>query len=177
MRRDVPRLRRHKLAAVIRRALIRGCNKEGFRICHFSIQSNHIHLVCEADHHVALARGMQGFNIRVAKGINKALARRGAVLEQRYSARHARSATQVRHTLSYVLHNARRHGARFEGADAFSSARYFDGWARPTGLPPPDPDGNKWPVAPARTELLGKRWRFIGLIDPDEMPAGGRATA
>lgn len=82
------------------------------------------------------------------------------------------TATQARNTLCYVLHNARRHGANIEGADPYSSARYFDGFSRPIALPPTsatDP-----PVAPAETTLLKSGWRYIGLIDPDEMPAGAR---
>jgi REP element-mobilizing transposase RayT len=174
VRDDVPRLRRARLATAIRRALVGGCKKDGFRICEFSVQSNHIHLVCEADNHEALARGMQGFGVRAAKAINKALGRKGSVFAERYAVTVVSSARQVRNTLCYVLHNARRHGARMEGADAFSSARYFTGWSRATELPPPDPD-ESWPVAPAQSDLLRSRWRYLGLIDPDEMPPAGRA--
>jgi REP element-mobilizing transposase RayT len=176
VRDDVPRLRRRRLAAAIRRALIGGCRKDGFRICEFSVQSNHIHLVCEADNHEALARGMQGFGVRAAKAINRALGRKGSVFAERYAATVVSSARQVRNTLCYVLHNARRHGARFAGADAFSSARYFTGWSRPTGLPPPDREEAP-PVASAQSDLLRSRWRYLGLIDPDETPPAGRASA
>jgi REP element-mobilizing transposase RayT len=169
----VPRLRRQRLAAAIRQALVGGCHKPGFRICEFSVQSNHIHLVCEADNHEALARGMQGFAVRAAKAINKVLGRKGSVFAERYAVTVVSSARQVRNTLCYVLHNARRHGARIAGADLFSSARYFTGWSRPTGLPPPEPE-HGIPAARARTDLLRSRWRYLGLIDPDEMPPGGR---
>ena len=175
VRDDVPRLRRQRLAAAIRKALVGGCRKDGFRICEFSVQSNHLHLVCEADHHEALARGMQGFGVRAAKAINKALGRKGSVFAERYAVTVVSSARQVRNTLCYVLHNARRHGARIRGADAFSSARYFTGWAKPTGLPPPDPEQAR-PVAPARSDLLRSRWRFLGLIDPDETPPAGQVS-
>jgi hypothetical protein len=117
---------------------------------------------------------MQGFGVRAAKAINKALGRKGSVFAERYAVTVVSSARQVRNTLCYVLHNARRHGARMEGADAFSSARYFTGWSRATELPPPDPD-ESWPVAPAQSDLLRSRWRYLGLIDPDEMPPAGRA--
>ena len=172
---DVPRLRRAKLAAAIRRALVGGCRKGGFRICEFSVQSNHLHLVCEADNHEALARGMQGFGVRAAKAINKALGRKGSVFAERYAVTVASSAQQVRNTLCYVLHNARRHGARIAGADLFSSARYFTGWSRPTGLPPPEAEHGV-PVAPPRTDLLRSRWRYLGLIDPDETPPAALAA-
>src|SRR5215207_1730258 len=70
MRRDVPRLRNFELCAVLRRAFVYGCKKDEFRICQFSIQRNHIHLMCEANDNTALARGIQGWAVRVARGIN-----------------------------------------------------------------------------------------------------------
>ena len=159
------------MAKVLRRTLVRCCRKAGFRVCQFSIQKDHIHLVVEADHHEALARGMQGLAISAAKRINGALGRRGSVFLERYRCTPVRNPTQMRATLVYVLHNARRHGSRRRGADPFSSARYFDGWKRATGLPPPEAER---PVAPASTPLLSRDWRFLGLIDPEDTPPAAR---
>jgi REP element-mobilizing transposase RayT len=48
--------------------------REGaFRIVHVSIQRNHVHLLVEADHKLALSRGMQSFQISAAKHINRAV--------------------------------------------------------------------------------------------------------
>jgi REP element-mobilizing transposase RayT len=176
---DVPRLRNFKLAKAIRKALCGGKYKDGFRICQFSIQRNHVHLVCEAHHHLALSRGMQGFNVRFARAVNGALDRRGTVLSERYDVTMLKTATQVRAALCYVLHNARRHGDRLRGADGYSSARYFDGWSAPTGLPPPgvseQPGADDSPVMPPLTRMLRRDWRYGGgLVYPDEMPAAGR---
>ena len=176
VRKDIPRLRTGRLAAAVRRALIGGKRKPGFRICQFSLQSNHVHLICEANHHEALSRGMQGFCIRFAKQINRKLKRRGSVLLERYAMTLLKVPKQVRHTICYVLHNSRRHGSNVTGADEFSSARYFDGWTRPTGLPPPPLKTDSWPVARAHTKLLTTRWRFCGKINPDEMPPAGQQT-
>ncbi len=145
----------------------------GFALCQFSIQKNHLHLVCEADNHVALSRGMQGLAIRAAKALNKAFGRKGSVFAERYRVTRVKTPTQMRNTLCYVLHNARRHGSRLRGVDVFSSARYFDGFSRRVSLPPPE-DERIVPVAKPRTRLLKKRWRWIGLIDPDETPPAGR---
>ena len=51
-----------------------------FRICHVSIQATHVHLLVEADDRMALARGMQGFQIACARRFNQLQlrARRGA---------------------------------------------------------------------------------------------------
>ena len=177
VRKDIPRLRTGRLAEAVRRALIGGKRKPGFRICQFSLQSNHVHLICEASHHDALARGMQGFCIRFAKQINRKLKRRGSVLLERYAMTLLKVPKQVRNVICYVLHNSRRHGSNVTGADVFSSARYFDGWIRPTGLPPPPSKSDLWPVAQARTKLLTTRWRFCGRIDPAEIPPAARQVA
>ena len=64
-------LRRFKVVPALRGAFVRACEKDSFRICHFSIQRHHIHLVCEADGAEALARGIQGFAISAARRLNR----------------------------------------------------------------------------------------------------------
>src|ERR1051326_5989394 len=84
MRSDVPRLRNFALFALLRRAFIAGCDKGAFRIVQFSVQTNHIHLICEADDNTALARGIQGWAVRIARGLNSKLGRRGTVFAARH---------------------------------------------------------------------------------------------
>jgi REP element-mobilizing transposase RayT len=43
----------------LREATIVAARREDFRIVHFSIQGNHVHLIAEADSKTALAKGMQ----------------------------------------------------------------------------------------------------------------------
>ena len=174
LRRDVPRLRNFELCAVLRRAFVYGCRRDGFRICQFSIQGNHIHLICEADSNVALARGIQGWSVRMARGLNRELGRNGQVFDDRYHLEVIKSPQQTRHALCYVLQNARRHGEwidrRYHGMDPFSSAWWFDGWKDDrwrNGLSPPE----MRTVAPAETYLLNVAWRQHGLIAIDEVPA------
>src|SRR5882724_8337989 len=62
-RKDVPRLRRFELCKFLCRAFVYACKKGEFRICQFSIQSNHVHLVCEAASATARARGIQGWAV------------------------------------------------------------------------------------------------------------------
>ena len=161
---------------MLRAALVAGSVKEGFRICQFSIQGTHIHLVTEARSNGALSRGMQGFQISAARRINRALGRSGKVFADRFHDVHLTSPRQVRAALCYVLNNARRHGERLEarwgGIDPFSSAWHFDGWADDgwrRGLSPPD---GAPPVAPAESWLLATGWRRRGLIGVEEVPAG-----
>jgi len=172
VRPSVPNLRRQCFRAV-RAALVAGKERHGFRLCHFTVQGNHLHLVCEASDQVALSRGVQGLAIRIARRVNKQTRGHGPVFAERYHERILRSPTQVRRTLAYVLNHSRRHapqGARFARGwiDPRSSAPWFDGWQ---GTPRLDEDpGPDRPVVPATTWLLTTGWRRHGLIPTDETP-------
>jgi REP element-mobilizing transposase RayT len=169
----VARLRNYELCAVLRRAFVHGCKKDAFRICQFSIQNNHIHLICEASSNDALARGIQGWKIRVARGLNKHMNTTGTVFEDRYHVEIITTPAQCRATLCYVLQNARRHELRldpsFHGMDPFSSAWWFDGWRDNRwrdGLKPPD----MRTVAEPEGWLLRVGWRYHPPIAIDEVP-------
>ncbi len=177
VRPDVARLRKFELCAVLRRAFVHGCRKDAFRICQFSIQGNHVHLICEASDNIALARGIQGWSVRVARGLNGVLGRAGQVFEDRYHLQVITTPRQTRAALCYVLQNARRHGEsidrRYGGMDPFSSSWWFDGWTDDRwrrGVPPPE----MRTVAEAETWLLRTGWRMHGLLAIDEVPAAGR---
>ena len=168
-------LRRFKVVAVLRAAFLRGCEKDGFRICQFSIQRHHIHLVCEADAAERLARGIQGFAISAARRLNRRVGRTGRVFSDRYHAAAVRSPRQMRNVLCYVLQNARRHGERLEvrfgGIDPFSSAWYFDGWGDQCWRDGVMASPHGPPVVTAESWLLTTGWRRHGLIGPREVPA------
>src|SRR5881394_1368435 len=53
-------LRRRKMYKAMREATITAAMRERFRIVHVSLQRNHVHMLVEAEHKTALARGMQG---------------------------------------------------------------------------------------------------------------------
>ncbi len=80
------------------------------RITDFSLQHGHVHLIVEAVSALALTRGMQGFCISFAKRLNKLHGRHGSVFAERYHARELRTPLEVKRCVSYVIHNARRHG-------------------------------------------------------------------
>lgn len=111
----VGNMRRRSLYKAIRNATITAALRERFRIVHVSIQRTHVHMLVEADSKLALARGMQGFQISAARYINTALAagcrrRRGPVFADRYHVEVITSPTRARHAISYVLGNWRKHG-------------------------------------------------------------------
>ena len=83
----LPSLRVGQLFARVQKALAAGQDRFGFRLVHFSVQSNHLHLIAEAANRRSLSRGLQGLNIRLARAINSELQRRGRVFADRYHAR------------------------------------------------------------------------------------------
>jgi REP element-mobilizing transposase RayT len=168
----LPSLRRKPIYRVLRRAFTAGSERFGFRLVQYSVQTNHLHLLVEARDRRALVRGMQGLAIRVAKALNRLWERGGRVFADRYHDRILRTPREVRNALAYVLHNARRHGARFLGVDPFSSGAWFDGW-RESGPATCHP-GTPPSAAAARTWLLAVGWRRHGLLSVDEIPGPSR---
>ena len=170
---EVGNVRRMDVAKWVRQTLRRSGHKPFFRIIHFTIQDNHLHVICEADDRKALGRGLQGFNSLLARRINQVKGRRGQCLADRYHVEILDNPTKVRNALSYVLNNWRRHRCdtkRF-AIDLFSSGRYFVPWIEAghvRGRPAWD-DGQN-PCAPPRTWMLREGWRKVGPISPWEVP-------
>jgi len=175
----VASLRRERAVKVVRRAIEAGGRADAFRVVHFNVQGNHLHLLCEADGATALARGMQGLNVRLARGLNAVLGRKGTLFAERYHARTLRTPREVRTVLRYVLLNARRHASeRGETLsrywlDPYSTAPWFDGWRQRIRADEPWLQAlvaRPCPAARARTWLLTAGWRLWGLLDVDDVP-------
>jgi REP element-mobilizing transposase RayT len=175
-------LRKRTVYRLLRRSMRRSGHGEYFRICHYSIQGNHLHLICEAADRDALARGVQGFASSMARRLNRERDTRGRVFSERYHAHVLRSPTEVRNALCYVLNNWRRHRVHLERpgwrVDPFSSADLFDGWSGWHGArhadgvrPPPwlDPD-EPVPTAEPRFWLLSDGWRRLGPLSIAAVP-------
>ena len=167
VKQGLPSLRGLKEFAVLRGAMVAGCKREGFRLVHFSVQSNHVHLIVEGDCRSSLSRGMQGLAVRMARALNRLWQRIGSVFADRYHDRILGSPTEVWFALRYVLCNARKHGAWTSRSrpDPMSSAPWFDGWS---GIVPEDSESA--PTPGARTWLLREGWQRIGLISLGAAP-------
>jgi REP element-mobilizing transposase RayT len=179
-------LRNRHTCDALRRALRITFRRDNFRICQISVQTGHIHLLVEADDHLALARGMQAFQISAAQHMNRAFSRRngarcrGRVFADRYHARLQRTPRQMRNSIRYVVNNWRRHREDRDlrwPHDPYSSAATFTGFATaPSRCRPPDPAANArlgppLDVSPPSTWLLRVGWlRAGGPIDPTERP-------
>jgi REP element-mobilizing transposase RayT len=100
----LPSLRTQVIFFEMRRALAR-VSRAWLRLLHFSVQSDHVHLLVEAHDKVSLSRGIGGLAIRLARSINRQLGRRGRVWADRYHARPLPTPREVRHAIVYVLTN------------------------------------------------------------------------
>lgn len=163
--------------------------KDHFQIVHFSIQSNHVHMVVEAGPSQdgpgsrgeasmtatrpknPLRAGVSGFVIAFARRLNKLLGRKGKVWDDRYHRHDLASPYEVKASLRYVLNNHLKHGHIVigdGGFDFYSSAQHFDGWSGPLfdSFGEPEP----WTKIRARTWLLSTGWKRHGLIGLAEKP-------
>ena len=167
----LPSFRARGVFPALREALAQA-SKPTFRACHFSVQSNHVHLLVEADSREALSRGVQGLAIRTARAINRALGRAGRVWGDRYHARPLGTPREVRNALVYVLNNSKKHNSSERGPrpDPCSSGPWFPGWL---DWPEPPPPAHECPVAAPKTWLLGAGWKRHGLLDVKERPRAG----
>ena len=143
---DVPNLRRIHAFRRIEDAFAEGKDRFGFRVTHFSVQSNHLHLIAEAESRVSLARGMKGLEVRIARGVNQVFGRRGALFAERYHAHVLKTPREVRNAIDYVLANWFRHAGREVGPydlDRLSSI------------------ANRSMVVPPQTWLLRVGWEAV----------------
>jgi len=184
----VGNMRRRELYKAMRGATITAALRERFRIVHVSIQRTHVHMLVEAQNKLALARGMQGFQISAARNINTALGdryrrRRGPVFADRYHLEVITSPTRTRHVLSYVLNNWRKHREDQDGlpstwlVDPFSSGVSFPDWKE---LEHKD---FMWPIRATYDPLIVRRpagwllregWKLCGSISARDVPSRPR---
>ena len=121
-------LRSRRCFAAIAASLARARHSVGFRIVHFSVQGNHIHLVVEATNKVHLARGLQGFAAWMARRVNAMMRRRGKVFADRYHAHQLKTVAETRNAVRYAVTNYDEHARRrgevvaFNEPDPYSSA-------------------------------------------------------
>ncbi len=171
LRRGLPSLRRDKAFAAIQRSFYKYSRGDGFRLVHFSVQKDHLHLIAEADSKSALSKGMQKLAISLAKRLDwlwrKLTASKvGRIFKERYHQHMLQTAQEVRNALVYVIQNAKKHGEiPAHERDFYSSARFFDGFANAKPQPPPDKM-----LASATAWLLTTAWRQKGLIAVSEIP-------
>jgi REP element-mobilizing transposase RayT len=115
MHKHVCNLRSRRAFTQLAHAFHGARDRFGFRLVHFAVMGNHIHLLCEAEDARALGRGMKGLGVRIARRLNKVMNKRGAVIADRYHSHSLGSPTEVRRALQYLRRNDRHHKLDFGG--------------------------------------------------------------
>ena len=132
MEKGVWNLRSRRCFGALAKAMYGGATRFGLRLVHYAVMGNHVHLIVEAPDRVALGRAMKGLGVRVAKGLNRVMGRKGKVLGDRYHGRILRSPTHAKRARFYLLQNAQKH----------------------YGIVGPDPYTSTTPVVEPRTFLM-----------------------
>src|SRR3954471_5498717 len=110
-------LRTRRCFRVLERAMYAGALRFGFRLVHYAVMGNHVHLLVEAPDRRALARAMKGLGVRIARALNRVMRRRGGVLSDRYHAHILRTPSEVTRARHYLGTNARHHYRRTAARD------------------------------------------------------------
>jgi hypothetical protein len=105
-------LRSERAFRVIDGALRGAQRRPGFRVVHYTVQGNHLHLIVEADGARTFALRVRGLAVRLARGLNAMMGRSGPVLADRYDAHVLRTPAEVRNAVRYVLGNFESHAVR-----------------------------------------------------------------
>jgi REP element-mobilizing transposase RayT len=164
------------------RGAIRDLNqrwKERFRVVHFSVQSDHLHLLVEAVDRRALLGGVRGLSVSVARRVNRLVFRRGGCLRiagmavrcprrepsvTRSSTCWGTSGSTNHREAKRWTHSLRlpifRGLQRLQGSPSRSELRRIAGRDVARGSPVLEP----------RTWLLRAGWRRHGLISIREAP-------
>ena len=108
---------RNKHCLNILKRAIRNSRSKGLRVVHFSLQSNHVHLIVEATHNAILTKGIRSLTITFSKGIA-----RGQIQMERYHLHVLKTVRETKNALHYVLLNEQKHsGLKKAHVDDYSS--------------------------------------------------------
>jgi REP element-mobilizing transposase RayT len=162
----------HRLLAEVLRDQRRRRYKDDFRVIHFSIQANHLHLIVEADTERAQGRydplrsGVSGLEIAFARRLNMMLRRKGKVWADRYHRRDLKTPAETAIGLAYVFDNFTHHGEWSYGdgvLDVYASGLVFDGWEGLHATAHPS-ERWRWPVCRAETWLASQGYLKHGRL-------------
>lgn len=168
LKKRIPSLRNRKLLRLFRQSLHMS-RPFGMRVIHFSLLSNHIHMIAEAPDNTALAQGMRSLGGRFGRIVRRSISvkSRGPVFAGRYHLRLIETPRQMRNALEYVLLNQAKHLKFIEHLDPYSSASTFLEWRKLLGVrfsslvraqAEEIQDANRFGLSPPRSWLGRKGW-------------------
>lgn len=129
LRIGIPSIRRKPALRAFQRAIQRA-QDFGLHVLHYSILSNHIHMIVEAKDKKALRSGMSSIATSFAIASQRLFHIKGAIFHGRYHLKVIRTIRQMRNTLEYVLLNYCKHVDFVEHIDSFSSGGHFPHWRK-----------------------------------------------
>ena len=152
-----------------------------FRVVHFSVQYDHLHLIVEAADASALSSGLRGLAVSIARRVNRLAMRRGRFWADRWHGHTLTTPRAVRHALVYVLGNFAKHSAEQTTlVDPYSSAPYFTDFREHPGSAPWSVDPSvipralappsQAPVPPPASWLLRVGYQRRGRVSLCERP-------
>lgn len=155
---------------------------EQFRVVHFSVQADQIHLIVEADDRRALVEGVRGLSIRIARRVNQQLGLEGRFFSDRWRGTPLQTPLDVRNALLDLFTAYKKHErGRPPVLDLYSSAPYFKDFAEYASRSPIEQNprllpralaSDEPPVLPATTKLLSDTWKQHGKVSVSERPRG-----
>jgi REP element-mobilizing transposase RayT len=144
--------------------VVGACNKAheraDFRVVHYSVQGNHVHLLVEANDRRAMSNGLRALLISLARRLNLLMDQRGSRFTDRFHERALATPRAVRIALRYVLTNAAKHHGH-DLVDPYSSGPWFTHWPAGTKTPRWTPCTGP-PTKPPQSWLLRDGWRRAG---------------
>lgn len=173
LREGLPSLRQPAPWAAIVALMIALRERTDFRVVHYSVMRNHLHLIIEADGREQFFDGMKALLARLALQLNALFERKGRLFAGRYHSHVLSTPDEVRNAILYVLLNTRKHAAEtgdhyaVHWLDPYSSAATFREWSRPISTSTRDVG-----TSPAQTSFLREGWRKAGSLDPTTIPGG-----
>ena len=108
---------KNKQSLKLLKKAIMNARAHGLRIIHFSLQSNHIHLLIESESNDILTKGMRSLTVTFAKGLKA-----GKVQLERYHLHVLKTIREARNAALYVLFNQQKHErGTYSKVDEYSS--------------------------------------------------------
>ena len=160
---------------------IRQANRRGLvRLVEFTVQGDHVHMLCEGGNAKAVGRGLGGLFTSLARQLNRLWERCGKVFSERYHREDLTTPTQGRNANRYVLGNVYEHAGgiiHMTGKsgrlcpDPFSSGVWFHGYREPSeGLDRTTLGGIERCTVNGLSWVLKEGWQRLGLLSVLDRP-------
>ena len=106
--------------------ILANARRRGLRVQQFTIESNHIHLIAEADDNDCAKRGMISLKVSIVWALRRIFMFHGSIFTARYHVHLLKTPTEMRNALRYVLFNHAKHAKVALFADFYSSVFGFE---------------------------------------------------